>query len=323
MPAQPCSSSLHPLPYLLRPAAIGRPGRAACVWLCWLLQIPVLLALLCALLPAQAQQRFIYPANEIPNDTRFADLIELLQTALDKTVPEYGPYQLAPAAEVMSKARYLAALEDGQEPNIIWSSTSIELEQRLLPIRLPLRRGLLGYRICLIRADQQEKTDTIRGLADLRNFSIGQGQGWGDSALYEALNIRVERAKYGNLFSMLGNQRFDLFPRGVNEVFAEYAQQRHANPTLAIEKNLLLHYPWPYYFFFAKNDSKRAQRVEAGLRKMIRDGSFRSIFLKHHGRALEQANLRQRRVLQIPNPLLPPETPLQDSSLWFDPQRGY
>ncbi|WP_338847703.1 amino acid ABC transporter substrate-binding protein [Massilia sp. W12] len=277
--------------------------------------------LLCASPRLWAQntpQRFIYPANEIPNDTRFADLIEILRTALDKTTPEFGPYQLSPAQEPMSKARYMALLEQGREPNIVWSSTSIELEQQFLPLRIPLRRGLLGYRLCLIHQEMQEKLDQALNLAQLKHFSVGQGTNWGDARIYEALGMQVVRAKYGNLFAMLDNRRFDLFPRGVNEIFAEYEQHKAAFPNLRIEKNLVLHYPWPYYFFFAKGDAARRRRIESGLRMMLKDGSFQTIFQKHHATALAQADLGRRRLLRLHNPLLPPQTPLQDASLWHN-----
>ncbi len=119
-------------------------------------------------------------------------------------MPEFGPFELAPASAVMPKMRYLAALQAGQEPNIIWSSTSQELENQFRPIRIPLRKGLLGYRICLIAKDQQVKLDQVKTVEDLRKLTVGQGLAWGDSLLYEALGMQVTRAKYGNLFAMTG-----------------------------------------------------------------------------------------------------------------------
>ncbi len=52
---------------------------------------------------------------------------------------------------------------------------------------------------------------------------------------------------------------------------------------------------------------------------MRKDGSFEAIFHQYHDRAIEQANLKNRRIIRLKNMLLPKETPLQDSSLWFDP----
>ncbi len=277
------------------------------------------LLLLCCLLPmplclaaSSKPQLFVYPASEIANDTRHQDLIEILRTALDKTVTTYGPYQLRASNLPMPKLRYLSELEQGGEITVIWTSTSNQMEQRYLPIRVPLRQGLMGYRVCLITRDMQARIDLVKTVADLKQLVIGQGQNWGDTAVYEAHGIPVMRAKYENLFPMLANKRFDLFPRGVNEVFAEWENYRQTYPDLVVEKNLLIHYVWPYYFFVRHGDQARAERISAGLRKMQKDGSLEAIFRKYHARNLQRAQLQGRRVIELDNPLLPPDAPPDD-----------
>lgn len=266
--------------------------------------------------------RVFYPYSGTVNDVRFRDLLEVLRVALDKTRPDYGPYELHPFQDSMNEARYLFELKSGHTINIAWSSTSVEKEQEFLPIRIPLRKGLLGYRVSLIAADAQDRIDRLQTLNDLRQMTVGQGIGWGDVDVYKANGIRVVTANYDNLFKMTALHRFDLFPRGVSEVLAEYELFHKDIPGLAIEKNLLIYYPWPYYFFFNKKDVALKNRVEAGLRMMLRDGSFDQLFRKNHSKAIEFIKLRQRRILQLKNPLLPKETPLSDPALWFDPTKG-
>ena len=120
---------------------------------------------------------------------------------------------------------------------------------------------------------------------------------------------------------MVSLGRFDLFPRGIGEIYTEYAHFAPADPKLAIEKGLLIYYPWPYYFFFNKKDEALRKRVETGIRRMMKDGSFDANFKKYNGKAIEAANLKGRRVIRIANDLLPKETPLNDPALWFDPAR--
>ncbi len=266
---------------------------------------------------------YVYPAPESAGDVRFQDLVALLKGALDHTSDQYGPYRIQPASVPMTEARQLFELSKPLEPHrlltITWSSTSEEKERDLLPIRIPLRKGLLGYRICLIRADRQPEIDRINTLDDLRRYSVGQGIGWGDIDVYNANEIRVLTALYRQLFGMTDAGRFDLFPRGINEVFDEFAQNHTANPQLAIEQHLLLYYPWPYYFFLNRGDHLAAERVEKGLWLMLKDGSFDEIFLRYHGNAIRHANLKQRRVIRLINPLLPKNTPLNNPILWYDP----
>ncbi|HXA47499.1 MAG TPA: transporter substrate-binding domain-containing protein, partial [Burkholderiaceae bacterium] len=167
----------------------------------------------------------------------------------------------------------------------------------------------------------QAKIDQAKTIADLRKLTFGQGIGWGDVALYQRNGIDVYTSNYDLLFKMVSYGRFDLFPRGINEIFSEYNIYSKDNPNLAIEKNLLIYYPWPYYFFFNKRDAALKKRVETGIKIMMHDGSFDAIFRKYNNDAIEKANLKGRRVIKIVNDMLPKETPLDDASLWFDPAK--
>jgi ABC-type amino acid transport substrate-binding protein len=269
---------------------------------------------------ATGQTKVVYPASESDAEARFDDLIEILKSALEKTVAEYGPYTLEPSRSGMNEARYLAELlNPAGSVNVVWSGTSTQKEKDYYALRIPLRKGILGYRVALIARDRQADIDKIRNLEDLRKVTIGQGIGWGDVAIFEANGIKVHTAGYESLFKMVAAKRIDLFPRGISEVFPEYAARRAAIPNLAIEKNLLIYYPWPYYFFFNKSDKNLAKRIETGIRKMMKDGSFDAIFRKYNRASILSANLKSRRVIKIANPLLPKDTPLTDASLWFDP----
>jgi ABC-type amino acid transport substrate-binding protein len=287
-----------------------------------MMRLLALLALLIVLTPAMAtgQTRVIYPAFESAEDSRYSDLLEILKTALTKTVAEYGPYSLQPSKTGMNEARAFAELlNPSGMVTIAWSGTSVQKERVYRAVRIPLRKGILGYRIALISRNRQADIDRIRNLDDLRKVRVGQGIGWGDVALYEANGIKVYTAGYENLFKMVAANRIDMFPRGINEVFHEHAARRHAIPDLAVEKHLLIYYPWPYYFFFNRSDRSLAKRVETGIRKMMKDGSFDAIFMKYNSASILKADLRNRRIIRLRNPDLPKDTPLVDSSLWFDP----
>ena len=263
-----------------------------------------------------------YPAIESRTDTRFDDLKEILKTALDETVDTDGPYTLTESSRYVNEARYLAEIRDGDgEANVVWSSTSDQKERELLPIRFELRKGLLGFRVALIDQRRQKEFDSVTTFADVKKLTIGQGIGWGDVAVYQAAGMKVTTAPYEDLFRMVTNDRFDLFPRGVSEAFRERDARRDQVPNLAVEQAILLYYPWPYYFFCNRKDTALAARIERGLKRMRADGSFNRIFWKYNRAAIEQARMSERRVIQIPNPLLPKDTPLGDTGMWFDPKR--
>ena len=191
--------------------------------------MPVRSLMLCLLLCASVARgapplRVVDPATESRDDTRFDDLKEILRTALDETAGDDGPYTLGASSRYVNEARYLAEIRDGGgEANVVWSSTSEQKERELLPIRFELRKGLLGYRVALIDRRRQADFDRVATFAELKKLTLGQGIGWGDVAVYQAAGIRVSTAPYDDLFRMVANDRFDLFPRGVGEAFREHA----------------------------------------------------------------------------------------------------
>lgn len=267
----------------------------------------------------RAELTVVYPASESDLDRRFDDLTLILRTALEKTEADFGPFDMRAAPVPMTSMRYSQELMTGRTPNVIWTSTSIERETHLRPIRIPLRKGLLSYRVSLTRAENQEQIDRIESLEDLADLTLAQGIGWGDIKVYEANGLTVFTGDYESLFRMTDAGRVDIFPRGIGEVFDEWEIRREALPNLTIEPNLLLYYPWPYYFFVKKDNVALAVRLETGLLRMIEDGSFDAIFWRFHGEAIERARLQERRVIELINPLLPPETPLDDRRLWYQP----
>ncbi|MFB9156893.1 hypothetical protein [Chromobacterium violaceum] len=53
----------------------------------------------------------------------------------------------------------------------------------------------------------------------------------------------MTEASYELLFAMLDKGRFDLFPRGIGEVFSELDNRSAAYSGLAVDKSLLIYYP--------------------------------------------------------------------------------
>ncbi|MEW9899447.1 transporter substrate-binding domain-containing protein [Chitinivorax sp. PXF-14] len=263
----------------------------------------------------------IYPRPESPRDHRFDYYWQLLQRALELTAKTPDEARLTPSTLPMNQARAAQMLAEG-EIDVLVRSTSIELERRFLPIRIPLDKGLLGYRVFLLRRSLLPQLATVRSFEELRRFSIGQGTGWNDVPALRAAGLQVvEGADYEGLFKMLLAGRFDLFSRSVVEVQDEYTMRHEAMPELAIDSSLLLYYPLARYCFVARSDAGAAlaRRIETGLRRMQADGSFDRLFNAYARPIVGELGLRSRRLFRIANPVLPPETPLSDKSLWYDP----
>lgn len=257
-----------------------------------------------------------YPLPENPGDQRGDFPLNLLRLALEKTST---PYQLRPAKLIMQQGRSMAELESGNgRISVLWTMTSPERESRLLPIRIPIDKGLFGWRVAIIKADRFDLFNGVETPKQLRAFVAGQGHDWPDTAILKAAGLPVNTSyNYESLFLMLSSGRFDYFPRSILELVPEVESHRELG--LMIEPNLVIHYPVAIYFFVNKHNKVLHDAIENGLELAIKDGSFNKLFYKTYGADIERARLAERRIIQIDNPLLPRETPLNRPELWFRP----
>ncbi len=264
-----------------------------------------------------------YDAPESALDQRYRYHWKILETALETTRAAYGPYELVPS-ELMTEARQTFELENATgKLTVMYLGTTSDLEQRLIPVRIPVDKNLGGYCVFLIRKERQADFDRVQSLADLRNLRFGLGFGWLDVDVLRGNAFQVVTgSSYEGLFEMLLNDRFDGFLRGAVEVLDEYQERQAKMPDLHIEDHLLFYYPMPMYFWFSKTDEGRrlAERAEHGMRLMIQDGTYDRIFSEYQDWKIERLDLAHRRAFKIPNPLLGPETPFDDRRLWFDPE---
>lgn len=287
----------------------------------------VFLSLLCwGSGPAMAACDVTHPLTPARVDSRYEYEWRVLQTVLEKTAPLYGECTLRPSAVPMEEAR--AALELGNSDgriNIMVRSSTRAMERQFMPVRIPVDKGLLGYRLLLVRASDVARFGKIRNLEELRTIRIGQGKDWADIAILRAAGMQVvEGASYEGLFGMLAAGRFDGFSRAVDEAFREIEEQRATYPQLVVEPGLLLYYPLPRYFFVRRTPEglQLAQRIEAGLEIMIRDGTLEQLFQRYKKKTIDQGDLSRRNLIVIDNPELSPETPLWRSELWFSPVKN-
>jgi len=274
-----------------------------------------------------AATRVVYPLTTLDDvDSRYEYDWAVLRMALEKTEARYGAFELHQSSHAMSSQRVAQELlMPGGRINVFARATSPELEQQYLPVRLPIDKGLLGYRMFLVREADLPRFAAVRTLGDLRKLRVGQGKDWVDVPILRKAGFTVvEGTSYPGLFAMLAAGRFDFFSRGIDEAQREFKERRTTYPQMAIEPTLLLQYPLPLYFFTRRDAEGKllAQRITDGMEMMIKDGSLNALFEKYKGESIRAGGLQGRRVLQLHNPHLSPETPLSRSELWFNPLTG-
>lgn len=226
-------------------------------------------------------------------------------------------YTFSTTEETYSRPRLMESVKNGSV-SLMWGGTSDQMESDYIPIRIDAYRGLMSHRVLIIRNGDQARFDAVKTLDDLRKIKFGQGRSWQDASIMENAGFEVVKStKKPGLFYMLDGGRFDAFPRGANEAWSEVSAFPKLN--LAVEKQLVLVYPLPTYFFVTKGDPELAKDIENGLEAAIKDGSFDSYFYnsKEVKDALDRADLPNRRAFYIKNPYLPKATPLERKELWI------
>lgn len=251
---------------------------------------------------AQVMQ-VVVSMKESPEDfSNAAYYNELLELVLNKTIPSHGPYELKREPMISIENRLLREIELGRI-DLTWMPYQQNPGHRLRPIPIPLLKNLSDYRVFLIRPDDQARFTAVRNLDDLRQLRGGVGTHWPDRAIMEFNHLPlVLSVSYQGLFRMLVAGRFDYFSRGIYQALPEVT--RYPDIELALEKELLLYYESPVYFFVREDNHLLAQRLEVGLRMAIADGSFDALFngFPRLVWAEEQLANKQRRVIALEKP---------------------
>jgi hypothetical protein len=244
-------------------------------------------------------------------------MLAVLHLALAKSGRSYT---LKPDTHTMQQARAIQDMVDGKDNvDLLWTMTTDEREAQLIPIRIPLDKGLIGWRIALVMQERKNLFKEVKKLADMQAFTAGQEHDWPDVPILKSNGLPVNTSSsYEALFKMLQVKRFDYFPRSVIEIWNELRD--HPSLGLAAEPEVVLHYPSATYFFVNPRKPELAQELRAGLEKAVADGSFDKLFQQHQQAAIQRANLKQRRVIELSNPLIKPDSlPLNRPELWFKP----
>ena len=290
------------------------------MWRCSFVVLSLLVSLLLTPAAWSAEDVIRINIRQSALDQRGGYKEVLLRAVLDRTVADFGPYRIDTSIEKVPRKRALLLMEHGEVFNTYIAPADPAWEQRTLPIRIPIRRGLLNYRLLLTTDKYQDALSQVQTAEQLMRFRLGLRSQWTTTKAMKALGFDVvEAVDYDGLFQMLSHDRFDYVPRGVNEIFAELAVRQEKLSNLRIEPQLALYLPMPVYFYVSPKHPRLEARIRIGFERLIADGGFNQLFEQHFGEQVAAAKLSQRRIIQLGNPLLSDKTPFEREELWFYP----
>jgi ABC-type amino acid transport substrate-binding protein len=264
---------------------------------------------------ASAAERTLtyFPAGPI-----YAYRWKVLELALEHTRRSEGlDFVLKPYQNPVTQNRGIHLLQAGTI-DVIALGTNRDRESQMLPIRIDISRGVIGYRVFLISASDQARIAGMDDEAFRTRLTFGLSSQWADVPVMRENGYTVVTAnEYDRLFDMLAAHRFDAMPRGISEAPIELKARQPEFPQLAIENTRALYFPYPIYFWVNRHDTQLAGAIERGLRAALADGSFRKLFETYHAPMIEAMHHTTRRVIRLKNPLLPPGTPDVDTRWWW------
>lgn len=251
-----------------------------------------------------AVDTFIINPPESNNDHRYQYTYDLLTLIIEATNNDFGVGTIQISDVVMSRNRIFRGLLEGKTVNVIAEASNSQWDEQLIPIKIPIRKGIQGFRVFIIKKQNLPIMANINTLAQLMALDTGSGSQWSSKAAMQNAGFNViESIQYDNLFNMLSMGRFITFGRGVNEAFQEVEQFKQQYPDLVVDDNILLHIPLATYYYVAPNQPHLATRIQEGLKRIIANGKFDELFYRRHCEFLLKSNINHRRVFKIINPL--------------------
>jgi hypothetical protein len=270
---------------------------------------------------ALALEQVLINHAESPDDTRYDYPRRLLARVLEVTADAYGPFVLETNGLAMTRSRALESMVEGKLLHVMAEAPKPDWNERLLCVRIPIRKGIQGYRIFLTRNEHRDRLQAITSFDQFKALPTGSGTQWSTTRVLEEAGFNVVRGlDYEGLFGMLIRNRFVTFGRGINEVFVEYEQRQPIFKELAVDQRFLLYIPLPTYFFVSPTRPTLRDRIEKGMTALIESGEFETLFRSEFGPVIERAKLDQRILFSVPNPNLTKDDPLDVSHYWYRPE---
>ncbi|KJE34951.1 hypothetical protein UF64_09560 [Thalassospira sp. HJ] len=245
-----------------------------------------------------------------------------LQTGLLELALTYAPGQHRlelVAVDGLSQKRAFSLLSEG-EVNVVLAGYSRAAEHDLLQIDFPLTKGLQGYRLLITRADNLKMLDRVENQADLRSICIGSGNSWVDTVILKHAGLCVTGGPGTSLYTMLENRRFDAMHLAIHEVKTGNIAKLIKQHGLAVYENVLLRYPYDFYFYLGKDSQSLHDEIEQGFRAAVKDGAIDRYFIEHPTISAALGFLRDHpglHIIDLDNPEMTDQTSSDLYRYWF------
>lgn len=219
---------------------------------------------------------------------------------------------------IPTQNRAIRLLGDKNGIDVFWSVTSDEREKQALAVRVPIVKGVLGYRLGVIKKSRLDYFAKLKTDGEIRALRYGLRADWPDTVIFKDNDFNVLEYSQENAgYELLEASRIDVLP-----IDALYANDITNMTDLAIDPAHVFYYPSAVYFFVKKNNQALYQKLKTGLDKAIEDGSFDTLFNRYFEGELAELALEKRQKITLVNTLLPASAPIHTKKYWYNNNQG-
>ena len=163
--------------------------------------------------------RYVFHPPESPLDKRYLYQWQILETALERTKDTCGAYVLEPSVFMTEKRQTFELRNATGKLTVMYRDTTPDLERNLIAVHVPVDKGLVGYRVCLIRNGDRARFAAVDTVDDLRAFKFGVGADWIDVGILH----RISRQSPPGAHLGTGNWPYRRRQRGFSEHLRPHA----------------------------------------------------------------------------------------------------
>ncbi len=227
-----------------------------------------------------------------------------LKLGLEKANINNGSFELRQARD-MNRARALVSLKNKRFPNAIRRfepRKEIMEDKDLIPVRFPVYLGSYGYRLCYVNERNVQKFQQAN-LSALKSFTFGMVKGWKDIEILQFNDFKTsQNISVSGLYKQLSVGRVDTVCRAAIEI--DYEREQVARiKGITLDSSKLIVYNMPFFFFTHKDDKALAEKLELGLIKAYKDGSYHRLWKTLYEESLEEFDLKSREIVRLKSPI--------------------
>ncbi|MGF1557290.1 transporter substrate-binding domain-containing protein [Paucihalobacter sp.] len=234
---------------------------------------------------------------------------QVLHAILTVTISEFGPFEIKE-----NTTEY-----PGLEESFVFSKQQHHLfvtiagnqkfkSDDMIMIAKPIAKNLLGYRIPIIKLTDVDKFTSSSALSEIQALKNGIPVSWSDATIFRHNGYTVaEEGDFDDVFERLAKDKFHYTAFGANELQSVFKNQASKQIGLVVDKNLMFFYPFPLVFYINPKMPELANRIEAGLERIINSGELDKIFNSYYANIVSDLSLDKRQVFVLENPLIPVE----------------